>query len=230
MGLKLIDKKDNFELIRDEITAILAYETANQQQKATDAGKDAQLWAFEVYQERSAPWSLFSEQETEIRNSVVNVSFAEAIMEKSAADKSFSQQLTATFLIDIFSAARTQISNDSQNIADRQATLTCQRIVRLVRNILYGVPADTSQLGQDYTYLNLRGVVGNRRITKIEQLESAYKQQNLQIAAARIFFDVFYQETTEENADTELELLQLVTKINDETAEVIYEFDLQNQE
>ena len=55
----LITKSDNFELIRDEIAAILAVEIANQKALATIAEADTTLYDFDLFTERSDPWNLF---------------------------------------------------------------------------------------------------------------------------------------------------------------------------
>ena len=52
----LIDKLDNYEIIRDRVALILKEEQASQQLLATEAGKDPSLWGLRVFIERSNPW------------------------------------------------------------------------------------------------------------------------------------------------------------------------------
>ena len=56
MITELIDKLDNFEIIRDKIALILANEIANQKVIATNQGKTTpDEWNFKTYTERSNP-------------------------------------------------------------------------------------------------------------------------------------------------------------------------------
>ena len=156
MPLELIDKKDNWELIRDEIAAILAVETINQQTKALAAGKDPDLWKFQVFIERSRPWEILSESD-EVLFPIVNVWFDSLSFDPRASATTSPQQSDATvFNIDVIAGAKTEkLAGSGHKSADKTATLDCQRIVRLIRNILFSVPPDSSVAGDDYYFLNL---------------------------------------------------------------------------
>ena len=52
----LIDKLDNFEVVRDQIATILATEFASQQSLARAASKNPADWKVRVFTERSNPW------------------------------------------------------------------------------------------------------------------------------------------------------------------------------
>ena len=226
MPLELIDKQDNFEIIRDEIAAILAAETANQQALAVAAGKNPDLWRFDVYTERARPWESLSELEKPIVP-IINVYFDN---ENFATDQSYSSlKHTADpglFNIDIFTTALNRKNvGDGYETADRQATLDAQRIMRLIRNILFSVPPDHTQPGQDYQFLNLRGVVGYRRIQSATVFQPDYKKQAVAIGGARIVLAVKYIETALEGPYQNFELLQ-VTATTTENGQVIMEFDL----
>lgn len=226
MPLQLIDKKDNFELVRDEIAAILTKETANQQQLAIDAAKDPKLWAFRVFIERSNVWEPLLDTEEPV-DPVVNVSFES---EDFAGDQSFNAlKQTANpgiFNIDIFTAQINKKNvGDGYVSSDRQAVLDCQRIMRLIRNILFSVPPDRTQPGDDYTFLNMRGVVGYRRIQGITRFQPGYKEQAIPIVAARIVLAVKYVETGLEGPYNDFDLIQLETTTTT-GGEVEYSFDL----
>ena len=52
----LIDKQDTFEIVRDQIAAILATEVASQMSKAVEAEKDPALWKLRIFAERFNPF------------------------------------------------------------------------------------------------------------------------------------------------------------------------------
>ena len=53
---ELIDKQDNFEIVRDQIAAILVNEVASQMALATAEAKDPEDWNLQIFTERSNPW------------------------------------------------------------------------------------------------------------------------------------------------------------------------------
>ena len=71
---ELIDKDDNFEVVRDKIAQILADEIANQMVLAVDGGKDPDLWKLRIFAERSAPWAQWLDDQTD-ESPIVNVWF-----------------------------------------------------------------------------------------------------------------------------------------------------------
>ena len=71
MTIPLIDKLDNFEIVGTQIAAILTAETMAQQVLAIDAGKDPDLWKFDVYLEKMNPFEVFQEDKEPVP--VVNV-------------------------------------------------------------------------------------------------------------------------------------------------------------
>lgn len=228
MPLALIDKKDNFEIVRDELAAILALETANQQALATAVGKDPDLWKFRVFAERSGVWESLQSQIDGIPVfPVVNIWFSSLDFATDQAGYTLTQVADpGSYNIDIFASALTEkLSGPGQKPGDLQAALDCQRIVRLVRNILFSVPADTTKPGDNYPYLNLPGVVMERKIQSIQYFIPDYKEQGVHIQAARIPLAVKFSEFALEGPDNPFELVQLQTVFN-ETGEVLYEFDL----
>lgn len=227
MPLELIDKKDNWEYIRDEIASILARETGNQQVKAVEAGKNPDLWKFRVFIERSRPWEMLSEHD-EVLFPIANVVFDTLNFSSSGSAVTSPQQSDGSvFNIDIVSGAFAEKSvEEGHKSADKTAVLDCQRIIRLVRNILFSVPPNSLAPGEDYYFLNLRGVVGGRRIQAINSFQTDNENQALAIAAARIVFAVTHIETSLEGPDHTLNLLQLNTTFS-ETGEVNYEFNLE---
>jgi hypothetical protein len=225
MPLPLIDKFDNFELVRNEIAAILAKETVNQQLLADAAGKDPDLWKFDVFIERSRPWESLTSSENPVFP-VVNVWFDS---ENFAGNQSFNALLQTAedgiFNIDIFTVAINKKSAGEGYItADRQAVLDRDRIVRLVRNILFSVPPNNTLPGEDYTFLNLKGIVGYRRIQSIKTFQPEYDKQAVTVVTARVALAVKYIETSLEGPDQDLDLIQVDT-ITTDGGQVIFTFD-----
>lgn len=222
----LIDKEDNFEIIRNEIAAILALETLNQQNLATLVGKDPKLWEFKVFVEKSRPFESLDPDDFPLP-AVVNVSVDNLTFAGNQSMLSLRQTVDpGIFNIDILSPAVNLKKTDPGYIsADRQSMIDCQRIVRLIRNILYSVPPDITLPGDNYPYLNLKKIVGSRKITTITMFPPKEDNEGVMVAAARIQLEVKFLETGAEGPFNLLELLQAQTEILPD-GEVIFEFDL----
>lgn len=184
---QLIDKKDNFELVRDQIAIILATEVTNQKSLATAGGKNPALWDFKVYLERSNPLDNYS-SESDL-TPVVAVSYYNSVFDGTKGDGTETQACTAQFNIDCYAIGKSGDSGTGQVNGDQVANESVQRIVRLVRNILEA---------PEYRWLNLRGTVGKRKISKIE-VQQASKQERdvtLNVAVATLALTVDMIETS----------------------------------
>jgi len=143
---ELIDKQDNFEIIRDQIAAILAVESANQVALATSAGKpDPTLWDLDVYIERFRPWEKWPNQSTN-KVPIVNVWFDNSNFDKSQGNVVERQKSLSIFNIDIYGFGVAQADGSGQLTGDEDAARTAQRALRYCRNIL---------MSSMWTYLGL---------------------------------------------------------------------------
>jgi hypothetical protein len=204
MSLDLIDKQDNFEIARDEIAAILAFETVNQQAKATLAGKDADLWKFSVYIERARIWESLRADDVEPVFPVVNIWYELGTFNRSKSRNTLQQAHEATYNIDIFSSAISVDLPGSGFISgDEQSAKDNQRIVRLIRNILMSV---------EYRYLNLRGIVWGRWIQTINMFQPEVENETVNVMGSRISFMVTVSETVQEPALETLDVIQTQVK------------------
>jgi len=207
----LIDKQDNFEIVRDQIAGILALETINQVQKAIDESKpEPSLWEFNVYTERSRPWEALVEDlspDAEIKDEtpIVNVWFDNGTFPKAQGDTVHRQTFDASYNIDIYAGAVS-----SENPAggyfsgDQVASLNAQRIIKLVRNILM------SSLN---TYLQLRGVVGQRWPGSITMFQPQLNEMPVQhIIAGRFVLNVKFNEFSPQATPEDLEELAITIK------------------
>lgn len=212
----LIDKQDNFEVIRDQIAAILATEVASQMALATAGGKDPDDWKLRIFSERSNPWEQLLNEQTD-RSPIVNVWFDNSNFDPAASNISERQKTEGVFNIDCYGYG---ISSDEMggghNPGDKEAAFEVHKALRLVRNIL---------MAAEYTYLGLRGVVWQRwpqSITVFQpQLDGRQMQQ---IVGARLAFRVVFNEFSPQVPAETLELVS-VDVMRTEDGEIVVEAD-----
>lgn len=218
MLTELIHKQDSFEIIRDQIAAILVREVANQMQLATDGGEDPNDWKLRVFSERSNPWEQLLNEQTD-RNPIVNVWFDNSNFDPAASNISERQKTEGVFNIDCYGyGISTDEAGGGHNPGDKEAALEVHKALRLVRNIL---------MAAEYTYLGLRGLVWQRwpqSITIFQpQLDGRQMQQ---VVGARVAFRVVFNEFSPQVTPETLELLS-VTVDELETGELLVNADYQ---
>lgn len=194
----LIDKQDNFEIIRDQIGAILLAETTSQQALATTAGKDPDDWKFYVYLERSNPWEQFIEGDD--KTPIVSVWWNGDSVDEASSNSVERRKYSGTFNVDIYGYG---VSEDliagGHTPGDYAAIIEMQRVSRLVRNILEA---------SVYQYLGIRGTVWKRIIqsrTVFQPQQDGLYVQN--IAACRLALSVDYSELASEYTGEAIELI-----------------------
>ena len=214
----LVDKRDNFEIVRDQIAAILVAESANQQNLASAAGKPREEWKLRVFTERSNPWEQFLNATTDTDKSpIINVWYDNGNFPEAKGNTVERQTQEATYNIDCYGFA---ISSDDpgggHNPGDREAAFEVQRAVRLVRNIL---------MAAVNTYLQMQGVVGQRwpqSITIFQpELEGVAIQQ---VIGARIALRVSFNEFSPQVTPVILERIAVDVK-RAEDGEIVLEAD-----
>ncbi|MBE9491119.1 MAG: hypothetical protein IMY67_12545, partial [Bacteroidetes bacterium] len=97
----LIDKTDNFEIVRDKIAQILADEVASQQALAVTAGKDPLLWDLNIYTERNNPWEKWLNQNDDV-TPIVNVWFENYNTDEGSTVLSSQSVISSKYNIDIY--------------------------------------------------------------------------------------------------------------------------------
>lgn len=199
MIAELIDKQDSFEIIRDQIAAILATESASQQAKATAAGKDPDDYKLRVYLERSNPWEVFLNEQKD-RSPLINVWYDNSNFDDRASNTIERQKSESFFNIDCFGFGVSQdVAGGGHQAGDKEAALEVQRAVRLVRNIL---------MAGTYTYLGLRGLVWSRWPQSVTVFQPQIESRNvLQIVGARLSFRVVFNEFSPQVPAVTLELI-----------------------
>lgn len=217
MITELIDKQDTFEVIRDQIAAILATEIANQMVIASNTpGKDLDDWKLRIFSERSNPWEQLLNEQSD-RCPIVNVWFDNSNFDPAASNIVERQKTEAVFNVDCYGYG---ISSDEagggHNPGDKEAAFEVHKALRLVRNIL---------MAAEYTYLGLRGTVWGRwpqSITVFQpQLDGRQMQQ---IVGARLAFRVVFNEFSPQVTAETLELVS-VDVMRTEDGEIVVEAD-----
>ena len=204
----LIDKRDNLEIVRDQIALILATESTAQQAKAVTAGKDSTQWKLRVFTEAGNPWENVPQDESGAdRSPIVNVWFDSSTVSLRASNTVQSQKYEATFNVDCygFGIARDDPDNVAGHIpGDRDAAFEAQRAARLVRNIIAAAVN---------TYLQLRGVVWFRMVRNITTFQPAIDGRTVeQVVACRLAVEVHYSESSEQIAGESAELVSVEIK------------------
>lgn len=180
----LIDKRDNMEIIRDEIAAVLAVEIANQKVLAVAAGQDASDYDFNIYTEKTSPWELVETSEGEITSQVplVNVYIESANLNTAKAGDVTSTVYSVKYNIDCIAAKNSKVAGGSKFSGDELAAYDAQRVCRLVRNILQSA---------QYKYLNLPSIMMDRKLSSITMFQPQISERPAQhCVGARIVFQV----------------------------------------
>lgn len=212
----LIDKQDNFEIVRDQIAALLAIETANMQALATAAGKNPDLWKFLVYLERSNPWERYLNSDD--TTPIVNVWFDSMAFDGASGNVVKRQKGDAVYHIDCYGRGLSRDSGSGHVAGDKEAATECHRVIRLVRNIL---------MSGYYTYLNLRPLIWRRWIDSITIFQpQETDRSSQQIVAGRINLSVGFNEFSPQYVAETLELLSVqVTNADDGLVYVEADYD-----
>jgi hypothetical protein len=218
----LIDKRDNFEIVRDEIAAILLAETTSQQALAIAEALDPRLWKFDVYLERSNPWSDWIDLPATDANPadvtpIVNVWLNNLGFDMAASDIVERQKTTGTFHIDCYTyAPSSDALGGGHDPGDMRSALEVHRLVRLARNIM---------MAATHTYLGMQGLVWRRWISAIDIFQpDLASRQAQQIGAARITLLVDFNEFSPQVTGAALELISVNVK-RAETGQIYFTAD-----
>jgi hypothetical protein len=191
--LELIDKRDNVEIIRDQIAAILKVELTNQEVLAPAQAQPR------VFVERSNPWGEFIDAPA-ASQSIINVWHDSSNFDASASNIVERQKCAATYNIDCYGYAASSADGAGHTPGDQAAAFECQRAVRMARNIL---------MSAHYTYLGLRGLVWKRWPQTISMFQPQLDNRAAQrVVGGRLAFQVSFNEFSPQVTG---ELLELVS-------------------
>lgn len=203
MALELIDKQDNFELVRDQIAGILTLEIAAQMALATAAAKNADDWKLRIYTERYNPWEQFLNDDTD-KSPIVNVWYDNSTFDESGSNIVERQKTVGIFNIDCYGYGVSSDSGAGHKPGDREAAFEVQKALRLVRNIL---------MAAENTYLQMRGLVWQRWPQSINIYQPQQNDRPVQnIVAGRVAFRVLFNEFSPQVVGDVLEYLAVDVK------------------
>lgn len=187
----LIEGQDRFELVRDQIAAILVLESEAQQALATAADKDPRSWKLRVFLERDNPWGLFIDDPAQLDASpIVNVTWTGFTPDGASASTVDGGKTSATYQIDCYGYGKSADVEDGGHLpGDQAAGIEAARTVRLVRNIL---------MSGHYTYLGLpRKTVWRRWLQSVTALSPPMNERAAQhVVCARMTLEVLFGETS----------------------------------
>ena len=216
MITELIDKQDSFEIIGDKIAQILVVEVAEQMVLATAGGKDPDGWKLRIYRERANPREAWLNNQDD-ESPIVNIWFDTDSTDESSSNVMQRQAMNGVFNIDCYGLGKSSDDGATGHIAgDKAAALESHRALRLVRNIM---------MSAAYTYLDLRGLVGWRRVTSRTAFQPTSGSQPAQhVQCTRLTLSVRYNEFSPQVHEEILELVTVQMK-QKEDGQVILEMD-----
>jgi hypothetical protein len=228
---QLIDKFDSFELVRDQIAAILKTESDGQKSLAVAAGKDPSLWALRVFTERSSPWQAFKDDDCQ--PPIINVWFENASPNRSSSNVISHQEMLGTFHVDCYGQGVDQRVASGQRSADDLAAREAHRAARLVRNILMsgyytllGFPM-ASEFTPEQKAAGERQIVMSRFPGATTVFQPTQDEQPVsRVCAVRFDLEVTYNETSQEYQGVPLELLALTMQRTEDQEWFSAEYDL----
>ena len=186
----LISERDSFEAIRDQITALIAFERDNQKSLAP-AGR-ASEWDFRLYCERSLPWQNIVDCDDPVPddprlNPIVNVWFDSDSFSAASSNVAETQKCTATYNVDVYGFGAAVMTDEGHMTGDQVAVMARDRVARLVRQIL---------MSAQNAYLQLpRGMAWDRKIESRQAFQPQEQQTHIECVAMRMRFAVSFNET-----------------------------------
>lgn len=213
----LIDKEDNFEVVRDQIALILATESVSQVARAIAADKpDPNDWRLRVFTERSNPWEQWLNDQSD-KTPLINIWYDNGSFPEAKGNPVERQQHRAIYNIDCYGLG---ISTDNPAgghlPGDREAAFEAQRALRLVRNIL---------MAAQNTYLQLdRKTIGATRWPQSVTVNQPQIDGNsvIKVVGTRLALQVTFNEFSPQYVPETLELLSVDVK-RTEDGEIVVE-------
>ena len=193
-------------MVRDQIAAILVLEVASQMALAITAGKDPDDWKMRIFLERSNPWEEFLDVTVATdRSPLINIWFDNTNFDRASSNVMDRQTSETVYILYCYAlGVRSDYGNGGHMPGDEAAGLELARTIRLVRNIL---------MAAEYTYLDLRGLVGSRWPQSITAFQPELANDSTQhVVAARIALRVRFNEFSPQVAAETLEFLAVDVK------------------
>lgn len=220
-----IVSRDNLEIVRDQIAAIIKLESDGQQALAVAENEDPQPWALRVFTERTNCWGYFTSNESTDDDAtsidptpIVSVWVDSVSYDKKRSVPSQRQQASAKINIDIYGCGVSAASERGHDSGDEVAAREVQRAYRLVRNIL---------MSDVYVSLGMLGVVADRWPESFEMLKPGQDKTTVEsVDVGRLVLDVSFNEFSPEYEGEPLELISAGVK-RKEDGELYFTANLQ---
>jgi hypothetical protein len=194
----LIDKQDGFEIVRDQLAAILAAEVANQMALAVAAAKNAEDWNLQVYLERSNAFEKWINNQ-DSPAPIINIWYDNGSFPGIKGGVVEKQEHEAIYNLDCYGLGVGEDNGAGHIPADMAAAKEAQRATRLVRNIL---------MAGINTYLQVRGLVGQRWIQSITSFQPQIDNNAvIKVVGVRIALRVRLEEYAPQYTPETLELI-----------------------
>lgn len=205
----LIDKKDNFELVKYKIASILKSELENQKKLAKEK---SHLYDIKVFVDKINPLSIYSETRTQNEKGqlpIINIIFDSDDLTQDGSGNIGRQKVKGTFYIDCYAFKNKEFGKDG----DEEASKEADRIGTIARNIL---------MFDNYIVLDMKKIVVRRYVTKREKMSNQNASAE-NVAAMRLILEVEYLEESVKNQTYTLEEIFGQCILSD-TNEVLFEY------
>ena len=218
--LGLIDKRDSFEIILDQLCGILLVESARQFELAQAAGKDPKLWDMLVYQERSNPFEEFLHATgASTPAPIVNVWYDTSSYQKAGSDVVRKQRAESTYNIDVIGGGVAHDQQHGHAPGDKAAVQAVHRTLRLCRNIV---------MAAEYTYLALpRTFVAGRWPDSLQKFQPTTGDNRpiMNVVGARLTLTVTHNEYAPQIEGDDLDLISVTVEDDGEVKLVDVDYD-----
>lgn len=209
----LIDKKDNFELVKYKIASILKSELENQKKLAKEISEEkAKNYDIKIFIDKVNPLSVYSEARSQNEKGqlpIINITFDSDDLTQAGSGNVGRQKVRGTFYIDCYAFKNKEANKE----ADEEVSREADRIGTIARNIL---------MFDNYFVLDMQKIVVRRYITKREKMINQNASAE-NVAAMRLIFEVEYLEESVVNQTYTLE--EVFGKcILSQTSEVLFEY------
>jgi hypothetical protein len=216
MITSLINKQDNFEIVRNQIAAILAAEFASQMSLAEDDDLGPTPWDVDVFIESTNAFEIMRSDDSDPNAYVkplVNVIWLSSTFDKGRGDPTKQQIAHGKFAIECYASSQGGDDGSTGHLpADVEAQKNVQQVARLVRNIL---------MSPEYAYLGMRKTVESRWVNSVNShLPKAENEQVRRVSAITIDFSVAFVEFSPQYEPENLELIHITVS---DTGQVLVE-------
>jgi len=178
----LLEKPDHIELIRDQICAIVKIECKGQE-KLAEGKPDAADYRIGVWKEKTRPWQLTEDSEKKNPFPLVNIQLMSFQADNPMGPAIGQKKYTGQFFLDCYAHGE---FNDADLDDDTDSAMKAWKVGRVIRNII---------ASEHYSYLGLRGIVRDWRITEGRTGDPRNNENSAQsITICRLILTIDYYE------------------------------------